>query len=162
MENELLAEGYSKEDYMKYALRVKVKKLRGTDVKLPYKASDGSACFDLYYYGPSNSVTLEEGETKKFETGLAFEIPEGYEMQIRPRSSLSSIGISTAFGTVDSDYRGEVSVVLINTSDWPRIINIGDRIAQCSIKKVEPVFFEQVSTLSETKRGTGGFGSTGR
>ena len=97
---------------------------------------------------------------------LAFEIPDGYELQVRPRSGLSAktkLRVSNSPGTIDSDYRGEVCIILDNiSSEESYTINKGERIAQGIISKVEKITFEEVEELSETERGEAGFGSTGK
>ena len=97
-------------------------------------------------------------------TGLFFEIPEGYEIQIRPRSGLAAkngVTVLNTPGTIDSDYRGEIKIILINLGDEDFVINSGDRIAQMIVAPVTQADFSIVENLSETERGTGGFGSTG-
>jgi dUTP pyrophosphatase len=97
-------------------------------------------------------------------TGLFFEIPEGYEVQVRPRSGLAAkngVTVLNTPGTIDSDYRGEIKVILINLGDADFTINSGDRIAQMIIAPVTQAKFTITESLSETERGTGGFGSTG-
>jgi dUTP pyrophosphatase len=107
-------------------------------------------------------VEIQPGETVVVPTGLRMEIPEGYEVQIRPRSGLARRGLVAAFGTVDSDYRGEVGVILHNTnSDMVKLIEDGDRIAQGVLCPVTRANFEFVNEVSQTARGSGGFGSTG-
>jgi len=109
-------------------------------------------------------VTLQPMERKLVPTGLYMELPEGYEAQIRPRSGLAfkhGIGIVNSPGTIDADYRGEIKVLLINLSDQPFEINTGDRIAQMIVSKHEKVNWLTVEELTETSRGTGGYGHTG-
>lgn len=111
-----------------------------------------------------NTVTLKPFERKLIPTGLHIELPEGYEAQIRPRSGLAykhGIGIVNSPGTIDSDYRGEIKVLLINFSDEEFEINTGDRIAQMIIAKHEKVNWQEVKVLNETERGIGGYGHTG-
>lgn len=109
-------------------------------------------------------LTIHPGEIVAIPTGIAIEIPHGYEGQIRPRSGLGKlgIGIPNAPGTIDADYRGEVMVLLVNFSHSPHIIQPGDRIAQLVIAPVIKVDFSFCDELSQTARGSGGFGSTGR
>lgn len=110
------------------------------------------------------TVVLKPMERKLIPTGLHIELPEGYEAQIRPRSGLAfkhGIGIVNSPGTVDADYRGEIKVLLINFSDTDFEINTGDRIAQMVVARHEKVEWEQVEVLTETSRGTGGYGHTG-
>lgn len=112
-----------------------------------------------------SSVTLKPGERKLIPTGLYFEIPEGYEVQIRPRSGLAiknGITVLNSPGTIDADYRGEVCIILINLgSDNFEIAN-GDRIAQMVVSKFEHSYWTEVEILNSTDRGTGGFGHTGK
>lgn len=120
---------------------------------------------DLRAYLPEGPVTLGPMQRFLVPTGLYMEIPEGYEGQVRPRSGLaikSGITVLNSPGTIDADYRGQVCVILINLSDKPFVINSGDRIAQLIIAKCEQVEPVQVETLSETERGAGGFGHTGK
>jgi dUTP pyrophosphatase len=110
------------------------------------------------------SICLNPLERKLIPTGIFLEIPAGFECQVRPRSGLAfknGITVLNSPGTIDADYRGEVGVLLINLSTEPFVIENGERIAQLVFSKVEQIEFELVGTLSETDRGTGGFGSTG-
>ncbi|AXF39828.1 deoxyuridine 5'-triphosphate nucleotidohydrolase [Paenibacillus phage Ley] len=170
-------------------MEVKIKKLH-PDAVIPQYATAGAAGFDLVAV---EDRLIQPGETKTVSTGLAFEIPEGYEIQIRPRSGVSvrtPLRIPNAPGTIDHDYRGEVKVLLSNTSHpmyspglflrtidgdalldftvaglefetGSYIVQKGDRIAQGIIAPVERAEFTVVGELSETKRGAGGFGHTG-
>lgn len=140
--------------------RVKIKKL-DKDAKLPLKATQGSAFWDIFsldtrYLGP--------GEIYDFRTGLTFEVPSGYEIEVRPRSGLAKRGVTiiNSPGTLDSDYRGELIILLVNLSGSWKLIEKGDRIAQIGVKPAPQVEFIEVDELSETERGKGGFGSTGR
>jgi dUTP pyrophosphatase len=110
------------------------------------------------------SICLNPLERKLIPTGIFLEIPAGFECQVRPRSGLAfknGITVLNSPGTIDADYRGEVGVLLINLSTEPFVVENGERIAQLVFSKVEQIEFELVGTLSETDRGTGGFGSTG-
>lgn len=141
-------------------VRVKVKKIH-PDAVIPQYKTSGSAGFDLYAI---EDVEIQPGETKQIRTGLIFEIPEGYEIQIRPRSGMSlktPLRISNAPGTIDSDYRGEVMIIAENTSIMPFQVEKGTRIAQGVLQKVPQAEFIEVEKVSETERGEGGFGSTG-
>lgn len=142
-------------------IQVKVKKLTQT-AKIPTKGSSGAAGWDVY----ADKFELKDAETcnvLKVRTGIAVELPEGYELQVRPRSGLSSKGVMAVFGTVDSDYRGEVCVLLHISKIHEEIkINQGDRIAQFVIQTVPQVEFVEVTELSDTQRGNNGFGSTGK
>lgn len=129
---------------------------------MPSVKTAGSACADCYAR-LKESVTIEVGKRKLIPLGIAVELPKGYEMQVRPRSGLTSKGIDSGFGTVDSDYRGEVMCCIINNSEEPFTVNQGDRICQIAICKnnTRAVLFQKVKKLSDTSRGKGGFGSTG-
>lgn len=109
-------------------------------------------------------VVIESGARAVIPTGLFFEIPEGYEIQVRPRSGLAAkngVTVLNTPGTIDSDYRGEMKVILINTGSEPFTVNSGDRIAQLVVVPVVQADFVPSGTLSQTERGAGGFGSTG-
>lgn len=140
---------------------VKVKRLRA-DAVIPEYATPGAAGFDL---AAVEDVVIAPGETKLVPTGIAVEIPWGYEMQIRPRSGFSlktPLRIANAPGTIDSDFRGEVKIIVTNTSENKGFyIKKGDRIAQGVIAPVMRAVFEEADDFSETDRGDGGFGSTG-
>ena len=132
---------------------------------LPAYETKNSAGMDLRAFLPEGPITLEPMQRGLVPTGLYMEIPESYEGQVRPRSGLalkSGITVLNSPGTIDSDYRGQICVILINLSDKPFIINSGDRIAQMVIAKCEQVEPVQVEVLSETERGAGGFGHTGK
>lgn len=132
-------------------------------VKAPSYESQGSAGADVRAH-VSAPVVIAPGRSALVPTGLFLEIPKGYEIQVRPRSGLAlrhSITVLNTPGTIDSDYRGEVGIVLINHSDSPFTVNDGDRIAQLVLAKVEQASFVKVDTLGTTGRGSGGFGSTG-
>ena len=131
------------------------------DIPLPVYATAQSAGADLH---AREELTLAPGEIKIVGTGLHIQLPDGYEAQIRPRSGLAlkkGISIPNAPGTVDSDYRGEVRVILINLGAEPFEIRRGDRIAQMVIAPVTQALFRPVDFLDGTERGSGGFGSTG-
>jgi dUTP pyrophosphatase len=126
--------------------------------------SEGAAGLDLAS-AASESITISPGERAAVPTGLALEIPPGFEGQVRPRSGLArkhGITLPNAPGTIDSDYRGEVLVLLLNTGRDPFVVSPGDRIAQLVIAPVVIATLEEVSDLSDTARGEGGFGHTGR
>jgi dUTP pyrophosphatase len=148
-------------------MKVRIRRLPSArDLPLPSYASPGSAGFDLRA-AVDGEVVLRPGERRLVPTGLALEIPPGWEGQVRPRSGLAlrhGIGIVNAPGTIDSDYRGEVGVILINLGEAPYGLKRGDRIAQLVISRVEPVEWEEIEetgALGESARGGGGFGSTG-
>lgn len=131
--------------------------------QLPTYATVGSAGMDLKA-NTSEPITLKPMERYLFPTGIYIQLPEGYEAQIRPRSGLAvkyGITVTNAPGTVDADYTGEVGVSLINLSNETFVIQPGERIAQMVIAKYEKIDWKEVTTLDETERGSGGFGSTG-
>ncbi len=135
----------------------------GADLPLPAYETAGAAGLDLRA-AIGESVMLPPGERALIPTGLAMQLPEGFEGQVRPRSGLAlrhGVTVLNAPGTVDSDYRGEVSVVLINHGGEPFTVARGDRIAQLVIAPVTHARLSEVETLSETARGSGGYGSTG-
>lgn len=130
---------------------------------LPQYETAGSAGMDLRA-NLEAPITLQSLERKLIPTGLFIELPMGYEAQIRPRSGLSykkGLSLPNTPGTIDSDYRGELKVIMINLSPEPQTVKHSERIAQMVIAKYEQVTLEEVETLSDTKRGAGGFGSTG-
>ena len=134
---------------------------RGTPLDLPRYETEGAAGLDLRADEP---FTLAPGERRLVPTGLAVEIPPGHEGQVRPRSGLAvrhGIALVNAPGTIDSDYRGEVQVILVNLGQAPVSFARGDRIAQLVIAPVTRATVELVEDLSATDRGAGGFGSTG-
>lgn len=129
----------------------------------PKRASSGSAGLDLPA-AIERPLTLPPGGRALVPTGFALELPDGHEGQVRPRSGLAvrhGVTLLNSPGTIDSDYRGEVSVVMINHGDQPFEIRRGDRIAQLVVVAVAEVRVEEVETLTDTDRGAGGFGSTG-
>ena len=128
-----------------------------------YKATCGSSGYDLGVYWPENDdmALVLPGCCDRFRTGVSIAMPPGYEAQVRPRSGLSTARINVAFGTVDRDYRGEISVVVTNNSNEGFEVRRGHRIAQLVFARVVHPRLEQVDELGETKRGSGGFGSTG-
>lgn len=131
---------------------------------LPRYESLGSAGMDLRAHIDQN-ITLKPLERSIIKTGLFIELPEGYEAQVRPRSGLAAkhgITVLNAPGTIDADYRGEIGVILVNLSNEDFVIQNGERIAQMVIAKHERAEWSEVETLSETERGEGGFGSTGK
>ncbi|KUK14150.1 MAG: dUTP diphosphatase [Synergistetes bacterium] len=139
---------------------LKVKRER-EDIPLPLYATPGSSGLDLR---ASEDVLIPPGEWKAVATGIRISLPSGYEAQIRPRSGLAlkhGVTVLNSPGTVDSDYRGEVKVILINHGKEPFLVRKGDRIAQMVIAKVEHVEVMDVEVLDETERGEGGFGHTG-
>ena len=138
-------------------MKIQIRRLTPT-ATLPTYATDGAAGMDLYA-DEDDEVCLGAGPVR-VRTGIALSIPPGYEAQVRPRSGLSSAGVVVALGTIDSDYRGEVMVVMSSSS--PHSIYRGNRIAQLIIAPVVRAELVEVDDLDETARGAGGFGSTGR
>lgn len=139
-----------------------VKVINKSENKLPEYATPGSAGMDLRA-SILEPITLEPMKRVLIPTDLYMKIPEGYELQIRPRSGLAlkqGVTVINTPGTVDSDYINNVGVILINLSEEPYIINPGDRVAQAVLNKVEQIEWEEVKTLDKTNR-NGGFGSTG-
>ena len=141
-------------------MRVKIKQLH-PDALIPQYQTLGAAGFDLHAL---EDYKLSAGERVLVKTGLAFELQIGFELQIRPRSGLAlknGISVLNTPGTIDSDYRGEVGVLLINHSKEDFAIKKGDRIAQGVVARYERVEFEVCEELGESARGAGGFGSSG-
>ena len=141
-------------------MRVKIKQLH-PDARIPQYQTLGAAGFDLHAL---EDYKLSAGERVLVKTGLAFELQIGFELQIRPRSGIAlknGISVLNAPGTIDSDYRGEVGVLLINHSKEDFAIKKGDRIAQGVVARYERVEFEVCEELGESARGAGGFGSSG-
>ncbi|MEM8961215.1 MAG: dUTP diphosphatase [Acidobacteriota bacterium] len=151
--------------YVTTATTIRVVRLpHGGDLPLPRQATPGSAGSDLHA-ALDTPITLAPGERQRIPTGLALEIPLGYEGQVRPRSGLAArhgVTVLNTPGTIDSDYRGEVQVLLINLGDQPVELRRGDRIAQLVVAKVEAVTWREVDDLAASERDTGGFGSSGR
>ncbi|WP_213650024.1 dUTP diphosphatase [Paenibacillus sp. J23TS9] len=144
---------------------VQIHKLPGhEDVRIPEKMSSSASGYDLYA-AVEEEIVLQPGERKLIPTGFALAMPEGLEAQIRPRSGLAmkhGITCLNTPGTIDADYRGEVKVLLINLGQEPFAIVRNERIAQMVFQEVPQIQFEQVEALSETVRGAGGFGHTGK
>ncbi len=141
---------------------IQVKRLdHGAGLPMPVYATSGAAGMDVC---AAESLTLRAGKRHAVATGFAFAIPDGYEVQVRPRSGLAlkhGITCLNTPGTIDSDYRGEVKVILANLGDEDFVINTGDRIAQIVVAPVTQGIMIEVDALDDTDRGTGGFGSTG-
>lgn len=142
-------------------MKIKVKSISGI---MPSYETKGSSGMDLRAYtdGP---VEIMPGKRALIPTGLFMEIPEGCEAQVRARSGLAvkyGIGLTNGIGTIDSDYRGEIKIPLINWGDEPFTVNNGDRIAQLVIARFERAELVEADELSDTLRGEGGFGHTGR
>lgn len=144
---------------------VQIHKLPGhDDVALPCKMSEQASGYDLYA-AVDGSVVLEPGARALIPTGISLAMPEGLEAQIRPRSGLAfkhGITVLNTPGTIDADYRGEIKVLLINLGQEPFTITRNERIAQMVFQAVPPVTLVEVDELSETQRGAGGFGHTGK
>lgn len=144
------------------AIPVRIKRLpHGHGLDLPRYATEGAAGMDVL---SAEDVTIAPGARHAVATGLSVAIPAGYEIQVRPRSGLAlkhGISAPNAPGTIDSDYRGEVKVILINHGAEPFAIGRGDRVAQLVLAPVTQAAWDEVETLDETARGAGGFGSTG-
>tara|TARA_Y200000002_G_C22177006_1_gene453508 strand:+ start:66 stop:506 length:441 start_codon:yes stop_codon:yes gene_type:complete len=142
--------------------KILIKRL-SKEVVLPKYETEGSSGMDLSA-NVDDEIIINPGETSIIPTGLALSIPTGYEVQIRPRSGLAAkkkISVLNTPGTIDSDYRGEVKVILINLGKEIFKVIKGLRIAQMVVCPIVKAKFEEVENLSETNRGTGGFGSTG-
>jgi len=143
---------------------IKIKRLdETTDLPLPSYESEGSSGMDIRA-SVKEPVLLNPGEIRLIPTGLAVSVPHGYEAQIRPRSGLAlkhGIGMVNSPGTIDSDYRGEIGIIVINWGQRPFTIKRGDRIAQMIITKVYKADILEVGVLDSTGRGEGGFGHSG-
>ncbi len=137
----------------------------GKDLPAPEYATPGAAGMDLVAAVPANEpLKILPGTRAAVPTGIAFAIPQGFEGQVRPRSGLAlknGVTVLNAPGTIDSDYRGEVKVILVNTGSETFEISRGMRIAQIIFARVEQMKLQEVDSLDETARGSGGFGSTG-
>ena len=146
-------------------VRVRIARLRGAhDLPLPARATRGAAGFDLHA-AVEAAVVLAPRERALIPTGFAIAVPEGYEAQVRPRSGLAlahGIVLPNAPGTIDSDYRGEVKIIVCNTGEQAFTIERGDRIAQLVIAPVVRAEWDEVASLDATERGEGGFGHSGR
>ena len=143
---------------------MRVKIINKSDNQLPAYETASSAGMDLRAFIDAD-IVLKPFERKLIPTGLYIELPDGYEAQIRPRSGLaikSGITVLNSPGTIDADYRGEIKVILINLSDKDFTIKTGERICQMVIAKHEKAEFIEVEEISETERGAGGFGHTGK
>ena len=142
--------------------KIQIKKLSIT-VSIPKYETPGSSGMDIAAH-IENAITINPGEKAIVSTGFSMAIPKGYEVQIRPRSGLAAkknITVLNTPGTIDADYRGEIKVILINLGKEKFIIENGDRIAQMIVCPVVQADLEEVKELSDTARGSGGFGSTG-
>ena len=145
---------------------IKIKRLSKefNDIPLPSYSTKGSSGLDIRA-AVADQVFIPAGELRLIPTNLSVEIPEGYEIQVRPRSGLAAkhgIAVLNSPGTIDADYRGEIGVILINLSNEEFTVENGERICQMVIAAHETVKWELVESLEETKRGAGGFGHTGK
>lgn len=143
---------------------VEIKIINTSTNELPAYATSQAAGMDVRA-NLAESITLAPGSRTLVPTGLRVELPEGYEMQIRPRSGLAlkhGIAVLNSPGTIDADYRGEIGIILANLSAEPFVIAPGDRIAQMVIARYAHATWQAVDVLSETDRGDGGFGHSGR
>lgn len=144
------------------AVTIKIRTEKGA--VLPEKATAGSAGYDIRARLDGQAV-LSPGERRLFMTGLFMEIPEGYEAQMRPRSGLAikhGVTLINGVGTIDSDYRGEIMIPLVNLGQEDVVIRDGDRIAQMIIARYEDIEWDESADFTGTERGTGGFGHTGK
>ena len=142
--------------------KIQIKKL-SNEVLTPKYETLGSSGMDIAAY-IKQDVTINPGDKALVPTGLSLSVPQGYEVQIRPRSGLAAkkgITVLNTPGTIDSDYRGEIKVILINLGKDVFVVKNGERIAQMIVSPIKQVIIEEVKELSETDRGIGGFGSTG-
>ena len=141
-------------------VKVQVQKI-SENAKIPEMAHEGDSGFDLY---ASETLAIEPGERKLVATGIKIAIPKGFEAQVRPKSGLaikSGLSVLNTPGTIDSGYRGEIKVILVNLAKEPYQVETGKKIAQLVFQKVECPELTEVQELNETKRNEGGFGSTG-
>jgi dUTP pyrophosphatase len=145
-------------------MKVQVKKLH-PEAKLPEYQTPGSAGMDVFAFIGPHPVAIDPWESEIIPTGISVAIPEGYEIQVRSRSGLASskrVVVLNSPGTIDSDYRGEVKVLLYNHGNEQAFIEPGQRIAQLVLAKVERSEWQEVDSLPVTERGQHGFGSTGK
>ena len=148
---------------MNNLIEMKVRTAHGS-IELPNYETNSSAGMDLRAYLPDGSISLHPKQRALIGTGLYFEIPEGFEVQIRPRSGLAlkhGITILNSPGTIDADYRGEIKVILINHGEESFLIEHEMRIAQMVVAQYQRIQFKLVKELTSSERGSGGFGSTG-
>jgi len=148
----------------KIKLNIKRISEKFNDIALPHYATEGSAGMDVRA-AIDDKLTIKSGEVKLVPTNLKVEIPVGYEIQVRPRSGLAlkhGIGLLNSPGTIDSDYRGEVGIIMSNFSKNDFVVNRGDRIAQLVLTSYSVADVIEVKALSDSQRGEGGFGHTGK
>jgi len=146
------------------SVTISIQRVDGYAGELPRRASSGSAGLDLAAH-LGEPVSIGPGERRLIPTGIAVAIPEGFEGQVRPRSGLAirhGVTLLNSPGTIDSDYRGQVKVILINLGEEPFVVAPGDRIAQLVIAPVTAVTWDETDELPETGRGEGGFGHSGQ
>lgn len=151
---------------MSETVEIKIKRISNefSDVPLPAYATEGSAGMDIRA-AVKDELIIEPGKVSLVPTNLSVEIPKGYEIQVRPRSGLAAnhfVGILNSPGTIDSDYRGEIKIILMNFGDKPFTIHKGDRIAQLVVSKVYSAKIVEAENLNSSRRGEGGFGHTGK
>lgn len=142
---------------------IKVKVINHSKNELPQYATPMSAGMDLRAF-TDEPITIMPGERKLIHSGISIQLPEGYELQVRPRSGLAlkhGITLTNAPGTVDADYRGDVGAIVHNLGTEPFIVNNGDRICQIVAKEYVKIEWEETDSLDSTERGEGGFNSTG-
>ncbi len=147
-------------------IEIKIKRLdkNFTDIPLPSYSTKGSAGMDIRA-AVENEIILEKGKVGLIPTNLSVEIPQGYEIQVRPRSGLAlkhGIGILNSPGTIDSDYRGEIKIIMMNFSEENFVIKRGERIAQLVVSKAYSAKLIETNNLNDSHRGEGGFGHTGK
>ena len=144
-------------------VKILVKKF-DKNIKLPAYKTSGSSGMDIMAY-TKNKITISAGKTAMIPTGIAVAIPKNYEIQIRPRSGLAAkknISVLNTPGTIDSDYRGEIKIILINLGKRSFVVKSGDRVAQMVLCPIAKGKLQEVRKLPKTVRGKGGFGSTGK
>ena len=145
-------------------VKIKVQRMEGNeDLPLPKYMSDGASGMDLFA-AVTDTMVIPAGEVALVPIGIRIALPEGFEAQIRPRSGLAArngVGLLNSPGTIDSDYRGEIKIVMFNFGKEPFTINRGDRIAQMIIARVARAILVEQDDLEDTQRGSGGFGHTG-
>ncbi|MFZ0453091.1 MAG: dUTP diphosphatase [Ignavibacteriaceae bacterium] len=149
-----------------YELEIKIKRLekKFSDIPLPSYTTKGSAGMDIRA-AVDDEIILERGKVCLIPTNLSVEIPEGYEIQVRPRSGLAlkhGIGILNSPGTIDSDYRGEIKIIMMNFGEENFSIKRGERVAQLIVSKIYSAKLTETDDLNESHRGEGGFGHTGK
>jgi dUTP pyrophosphatase len=149
---------FSKNGTLVSIMQLRVQKLTNT-AKMPHFAHDTDAGMDMC---ADEEITIQAGERVQIKTGIAVAIPEGFVGLVWDKSGLSHrTGLKTLGGVIDAGYRGEILIGMVNLSDAPHTFSVGDKIAQMLIQKIEHPILEEVTTLDETTRGAGGFGSTG-